>query len=45
MGVTVVTNPPSAALEACVRGRVAGLTFPSSERLDVTHTRFDAAAR
>lgn len=43
VGVTVVTNPPSAALEACVRGRVAGLSFPSSERLDVTHTRFDAA--
>jgi hypothetical protein len=43
VGVTVVSNPPSAALEACVRGRVARLTFPHSERLDVTHTRFDAA--
>jgi hypothetical protein len=45
VGVTVVTNPPSAALAACVRGRVAGLTFPTNERLDVTHTRFDAASR
>jgi len=45
VGVTVVTNPANAALEGCVRGRVAALSFPSNERLDVTHTRFDAATR
>jgi hypothetical protein len=45
VGITVVTNPASPTLEACVRGRVAGLTFPNNERLDVTHTRFDAATR
>jgi hypothetical protein len=45
IGVTVVTNPGSAALEACVRGKVSGLAFPNSERLDVTHTRFDAVSR
>lgn len=45
VGVTVVTNPASASLEACVRTRVAGLSFPSSERLDVTHTRFDSVKR
>lgn len=45
VGITVVTNPARPALEACVRGRVAGLTFPNNERLDVTHTRFDAATR
>lgn len=45
VGVTVVTSPPSASLAACVRSRVAGLAFPNNERLDVTHTRFDAAIR
>lgn len=45
VGVTVSTNPRAAELEACVRGAVAGLAFPKSERLDVTHTRFDAVAR
>jgi hypothetical protein len=45
VGVTVVSNPPRAALDACVRGAVVRLAFPKNERLDVTHTRFDAVAR
>jgi len=45
VGVTVVSNPPRAALDACVRGAVARLAFPKNERLDVTHTRFDAVIR
>jgi len=43
IGVTVVSNPPAAALDSCVRSAVAGLAFPQNERLDVTHTRFDAS--
>jgi hypothetical protein len=42
VGITVVSSPPSPGLNACVRGAVAGLKFPNNERLDVTHTRFDA---
>jgi hypothetical protein len=45
VGVTVVSNPPRAALDACVRSAVASLAFPKNERLDVTHTRFDAVSR
>jgi hypothetical protein len=45
VGVTVVSNPPRAAVDACVRSAVARLAFPKNERLDVTHTRFDAVAR
>jgi hypothetical protein len=45
VGVTVSSNPPRATLDACVRSAVARLAFPSNERLDVTHTRFDAVAR
>jgi hypothetical protein len=45
VGVTVVSNPASAELNACVRRAVSRLQFPSSERLDVTHTRFDAVKR
>ncbi|HYP87991.1 MAG TPA: hypothetical protein VEQ59_07550 [Polyangiaceae bacterium] len=45
VGVTVVSNPPAGTLDSCVRGAVAGLSFPQNERLDVTHTRFDAVAR
>lgn len=45
VGVTVVSSPPNAALNACVRGAVARLRFPESPRLDVTHTRFDAVGR
>jgi hypothetical protein len=43
VGVTVSSNPPSAALNACVRRAVSRLRFPESPRLDVTRTRFDAA--
>ena len=42
IGITIVSNPPSQALNACVRGAVARLKFPQNSRLDVTHTRFDA---
>jgi hypothetical protein len=45
VGVTVTSAPASAELTACVRRAVSQLAFPSSERLDVTHTRFDAARR
>lgn len=43
LGITVTSNPPSAALSACVRRAVSRLKFPTSPRLDVTRTRFDAA--
>lgn len=45
VGVTVTSSPPSAELNACVRRAVSGVQFPSNERLDVTHTRFDAVKR
>jgi len=45
VGITVSSNPPSAALNACVRGAVSRLKFPASPKLDVTHTRFDAVGR
>jgi hypothetical protein len=45
VGVTVTTAPPSASVAACVRSAVARLGFPYGERLDVTHTRFDALGR
>lgn len=45
VGVTVSSSPPSASLNACVRRAVSRLKFPSNPRLDVTHTRFDAARR
>jgi hypothetical protein len=45
VGVTVTSSPASASLNACVRRAVASLKFPQSPRLDVTHTRFDAARR
>lgn len=45
VGVTVVSSPSSAALNACVRSAVTRLRFPESPRLDVTHTRFDAVRR
>jgi hypothetical protein len=43
VGITVVSSPPSPAVNACVRRAVSRLNFPVSERLDVTHTRFNAA--
>lgn len=45
VGVTVASSPPNAELGACVRRAVARLHFPHSDRLDVTHTRFDSARR
>jgi len=45
VGITVVSNPADAGVNACVRSAVARLKFPNSPRLDVTHTRFDAAQR
>jgi hypothetical protein len=45
VGVTVTSAPVDAALASCVRRAVSQLNFPPSERLDVTHTRFDAALR
>jgi hypothetical protein len=44
IGITVVSTPSSPKLNACVRSSVARLEFPRNRRLDVTHTRFDAAA-
>ena len=45
VGITVTSNPRSPGLESCVRRAVSRLKFPSNSRLDVTHTRFDAAGR
>lgn len=45
VGITVVSNPASPALNGCVRKAVARLKFPQNSRLDVTHTRFDAVSR
>ncbi len=45
VGITVVSTPPSAKLNACVRHAVAHLKFPQNSRMDVTHTRFDAVSR
>jgi hypothetical protein len=45
VGITVVSTPASAELNACVRRAVARLPFPSNPKLDVTHTRFDAVGR
>jgi eukaryotic-like serine/threonine-protein kinase len=45
IGITVVSTPPSAQLNSCVRRAVAHLKFPQNSRMDVTHTRFDAARR
>jgi hypothetical protein len=43
VGVTVSTSPGSERVRACVARAVRGLTFPSSPRLDVARTRFDAS--
>jgi hypothetical protein len=45
VGITVSSNPPSSTLNACVKSAVSRLKFPTSPKLDVTHTRFDAAGR
>jgi hypothetical protein len=43
VGVSVTSEPTSPAINACVRRAVAALRFPSSARLDITRTRFEAA--
>lgn len=43
VGITVVSSPSNPRLNACVKRAVARLKFPSSARLDVTHTRFGGA--
>jgi hypothetical protein len=45
VGITVASNPPSAAVNSCVRSAVSRLKFPANPRLDVTRTRFDALRR
>lgn len=45
VGITVASNPPSTAVNSCVRRAVSGLKFPANPRLDVTRTRFDALRR
>jgi hypothetical protein len=45
IGITVTSSPANASLNSCVRRAVSSLKFPSNPRLDVTHTRFDAARR
>jgi hypothetical protein len=45
VGITIVSNPASPALNSCVRRAVSRLKFPQNSRLDVTHTRFDAVSR
>jgi hypothetical protein len=45
VGVTVTSSPQNASLNSCVRRAVSRLKFPQNPRLDVTHTRFDAATR
>jgi hypothetical protein len=38
--VTVVSHPPDAGLNACVKQRAAALQFPYSSRVDIARTRF-----
>lgn len=42
VGVSVRAQPQDSRISSCVRRAVAALRFPSSARLDVTRTRFDA---
>ena len=41
VGVTVTTEPPDTAVNACVRRAVTTLRFPRSSQLDITRTRFE----
>lgn len=43
VGVSVSSRPHDAGVDACVRRAVATLRFPTSARLDVARTRFEAA--
>lgn len=41
VGVTVTTDPGSAAVASCIATAVRGLSFPSHPRMDVTQTTFE----
>jgi hypothetical protein len=43
VGVSIVTHPANQRVRACIANAVRRLSFPNSERLDVTHTRFAPA--
>jgi hypothetical protein len=34
MGVTVITTPPNSGVAACIDGRVRGIGWPSSSKMD-----------
>jgi hypothetical protein len=40
IGVSVSSHPASAAIDACVKRRAAGLRFPFSSRVDIAKTHF-----
>jgi hypothetical protein len=40
IGASVLTRPASATINACVKRRAAGLSFPYSARVDVAKTQF-----
>jgi hypothetical protein len=40
IGASVVSRPASAAINACVKRRAAGLSFPYSARVDLAKTHF-----
>ena len=40
VGVTISTSPSSGSLNACIAGKVRGMSFPSHPKLDVTRTTF-----
>ncbi|HEX3773856.1 MAG TPA: hypothetical protein VHV51_05280 [Polyangiaceae bacterium] len=40
IGVSAASRPASAAINACVRRRAAGLSFPFSARVDIARTHF-----
>jgi hypothetical protein len=40
VGVTVTTDPPSSGVAGCIAGRVRSMSFPSSQKLDITRTEF-----
>lgn len=40
VGVTVTMQPPSPGAQACVAGKIRGLSFPSNPKLDIARTTF-----
>ena len=42
VGVTVRTAPVNGLLNACIRGQIGALTFPSEPRMSITSTKFAA---